>query len=84
MTDFVLDNSVTMRWLLESPTLSDQKYAEQVLNSLSDVDAIVVPNLWHLEVCSVLLGAEKCGKIEPGDIDNFLCQLGDPLAWSRP
>lgn len=33
MTDFVLDNSVAMRWHLESNKASDQKYAEDVLKS---------------------------------------------------
>ena len=46
--DFVLDNSVSMRWLLESEKSSDQKYAETVLNSLVEANALV-PNLWHLE-----------------------------------
>jgi len=52
MTGFVLDNSVAMRWLLESPKASDQKYAENVLKSLSEQDA-VVPNLWHLEAGNI-------------------------------
>ena len=47
MTDFVLDNSVAMRWLLESEKVSDQKYAEKVLKSMTDSDAFV-PNLWQL------------------------------------
>ena len=31
MIDFVLDNSVSMRWLLASEKAADQKYAENVL-----------------------------------------------------
>ena len=57
MADFVLDNSVAMRWLLESEKMSDQKYAEQVLESLEYSNALT-PNLWHLEASNVLLGAE--------------------------
>jgi len=72
--DFVLDNSVSMRWLLETPKSSDQKYAEKVLKSLSDVDSIV-PNLWHLEVSNVLLGAEKRTDIDVGDSEGFIIQL---------
>lgn len=74
MSDFVLDNSVTMRWLFESNKVSDQKYAERVLESLLKVDA-VVPNLWHLEVANVLLGAEKRGDTTAGQSEGFLAQL---------
>ena len=74
MTGFVLDNSVAMRWLLESPKAPDQKYAEKVLKSLSEQDA-VVPNLWHLEACNVVLGAEKRGEITVGESEKFITQL---------
>jgi len=58
MTEFVLDNSVAMRWHLESEKVSDQKYAVSVLTSLAEVTALV-PNLCHLEAANVLLGAEE-------------------------
>ncbi|MFT5548095.1 MAG: putative nucleic acid-binding protein [Candidatus Azotimanducaceae bacterium] len=74
MTDFVLDNSVAMRWHLESEKTSDQKYAEAVLHSLAEVDALV-PNLWHLEATNVLLGAEKRGESTIGEIERFIAQL---------
>ena len=74
MMDFVLDNSVSMRWLLESEKSSDQKYAETVLNSLVEANALV-PNLWHLEATNVLLGAEKRGQVEAGEIERFISQL---------
>ncbi len=74
MTNFVLDNSVAMRWLLESVKASDQKYAETVLKSLVDTDALV-PNLWHLEVTNVLLGAEKRLEVNAGEIEAFISQL---------
>ena len=74
MTDFVLDNSVAMRWLLASEKVSDQKYAEQVLESMRHVDALT-PNLWHLEAVSVLLGAEKRGEVSLGEIERFISQL---------
>ena len=74
MTDFVLDNSVSMRWLLKSPKVADQKYAETVLRSLAEVDA-VVPNLWHLEASNVLLSAEKRTEINLGDSEGSIIQL---------
>lgn len=74
MSHFVLDNSIAMRWLLETSKIKDQNYAESVLETLSDVDAIV-PSLWHLEAVSVLLGAEKRGEITEGEIEIFITQL---------
>jgi predicted nucleic acid-binding protein len=74
MTDFVLDNSVAMRWLLESPKASDQKYALKVLKSLSEQDAMV-PGLWHLEASNVVLNAEKRGEITIGMSEQFINQL---------
>ncbi len=74
MSGFILDNSVSMRWLLESNKAVDQKYAEAVLKSLLDADALV-PNLWHLEASNVLLGAEKRSEIDAGEIERFISQL---------
>lgn len=74
MSAFILDNSVSMRWLLESNKPADQKYAEAVLKSLLDADAIV-PNLWHLEAANVVLGAEKRAEIDAGEIEGFISQL---------
>lgn len=71
---FVLDNSVAMRWLLKSGKASDQTYAEKVLMQLSGEDAFV-PNLWHLEACNVLLGAEKRLEVTIGEIEGFISQL---------
>ena len=74
MTRFVLDNSVAMRWILESDKRSDQEYAETVLKSLSNTEAFV-PNLWHLEASNVLLSAEKRSEISVGEIEGFISQL---------
>ena len=74
MTDFVLDNSVAMRWLLESEKVSDQRYAEAVLNTM-DESAAWVPNLWHLEAVNVFQGAEKRGDASAAEIERFISQL---------
>ena len=71
---FVLDPSVTMRWLLSSPKTADQKYAEKVLRSLVDTQARV-PDLWYLEVANVLLGAERRRELVPGESEAFISQL---------
>lgn len=74
MTGFVLDNSITMRWLLQSNKKTDQMYAESVLKSFVDV-AAVVPDLWHLEATNVLVMAEKRGQLETSDVERFISQL---------
>ncbi|MBL4608590.1 MAG: type II toxin-antitoxin system VapC family toxin [Pseudomonadales bacterium] len=74
MSDFVMDNSVAMRWLLESLKKKDQEYAEAVLKSFIANDA-VVPTLWHLEASNVLLGAESRGDISQGEAEGFILQL---------
>jgi predicted nucleic acid-binding protein len=72
--DVVLDASVAMRWLLPSESENDQKYAHAVLNALVDKQ-VVVPHLWHLEVASVLLAAEKRGDISVAISESFISQL---------
>jgi len=74
MSAYVLDNSVAMRWLLASQKKSDQAYAEAVLQTLAEADA-VVPHLWHLEAVNVLLGAEKRGELETGEVERFIAQI---------
>lgn len=74
MSVFVLDNSVSMRWLLESNKKSDQVYAESVLKSLIDSEALI-PNLWHLEASNVLLEAEKRKEVGTGEVERFISQL---------
>lgn len=70
----VLDNSVTMRWLMPSIKQKDQDYAKAVLKTFIDSEA-VVPNLWHLEVGNVLLGAEKRGEIDISASEAFISRL---------
>jgi predicted nucleic acid-binding protein len=74
MSRFVLDNSVAMRWLLASQKKADQTYAENVLRSLVETEA-VVPNLWHLEAANVLITAERQGELEPGEVERFVAQI---------
>ena len=85
---FVLDNSVAMRWLIPSLEPSDQQYAERVLKSMNEADALV-PELWHLEMSNVLLGAEKSGEITVAQTEAFTSQLEnlpisvDSSTWRR-
>jgi predicted nucleic acid-binding protein len=55
-TDFVLDNSVTMRWCFDAGT---HAYADQVLDQLQTRQAVaIVPVLWRYELSAVLARAE--------------------------
>ena len=54
---FVLDNSVSMRWLFKDGTEADLLYSEQVLEALKEGSA-VVPGVWWLEVSNVIARAE--------------------------
>lgn len=55
---FVLDNSVTMRWLFKDGSLKDQQYARTVLQAI-EYDNVLVPSIWSLEVANVISRAEK-------------------------
>jgi predicted nucleic acid-binding protein len=55
---FVLDNSVTMRWLFGDGSAQDQAYARMVLD-LIDIDTVLVPGIWCLEVANVITRAEN-------------------------
>ncbi len=74
MTDFVIDNSVTMRWLLATNKKVDQQYADTVLKSLLATEAMV-PDLWRLEAANVLLSSEKRLEIDAVESERFISQL---------
>lgn len=74
MSEFVLDASVAMRWILSSCKSGDQEYAWRVLDELSGTEAIA-PSIWGLEVGNVLLKAENSGLVQPLDSERFIEQL---------
>ena len=55
--NFVLDNSVTMRWLFGDGKPSELAFAAKVLDALKTGNAIV-PVTWGLEVANVIARAE--------------------------
>ena len=65
--DYVLDNSVSMRWILPTGKLTDQEYANSVLNSMEHAGAIV-PAHWHLEAVNALLTAAERKEIDAESI----------------
>jgi predicted nucleic acid-binding protein len=68
---FVLDNSVSMRWILPDVVGENQAYAKSVLTALRR-DAARVPSLWCLETANVLARAERVGHISAPDTARFL------------
>jgi len=73
--EFVLDNSVSLRWCLPSAKKADQDYAAWVLSTAFVSSAAVVPGIWHLEVANTLRRAEKFGELSEGQSDTFIRRL---------
>lgn len=72
---FVLDNSVTMSWLLNDGKPSDLAYARKVLGALRDT-AAVAPGLWALEAANVLTRLEAKGLMSEAHTRAFVGTLG--------
>ena len=65
---FVLDASVVVAWLLDD---EDEPRARAAVDRL-EVEVALVPPVWHVEVRSALLGAERRGRISPTNVDDCL------------
>ncbi len=70
---FVVDNSIVMAWCFRDETSS---YAQKVLESLAYHEAIT-PAIWPLEVCNVLVVAERKKRLHQSDSTQFLSLLHD-------
>ena len=78
MTDFVLDASVTMSWLLGDARTADRSYAETVLDALKDPGTRArVPVTWGLEVANVVARAETKTLVVEAQSNAFLEMLRD-------
>lgn len=69
----MLDASVATAWLLDD---EDEALSSAALERL-ETDEALVPQLWHVEVRSALLGAERSGRIRSDEVDERLRSLGD-------
>lgn len=72
--NFVLDNSVAMRWLQPNTKPTDTAYATNVLNVLTTGQALV-PSLWALEAANVIAKMESKGLITEARSQAFLALL---------
>lgn len=75
---FVLDNSVTMRWLFGDGSAEDLAYASNIL-ALMETQAAeaFVPAVWRLEVANVIVRAESKGLLTEAKSAEFLGVLQD-------
>jgi len=72
--NFVLDNSVTMRWFFGDGKPQELRYAENVLDAMKTAGAIV-PSVWGLEVANVISRAEAKGLVTEARSETFLEML---------
>jgi predicted nucleic acid-binding protein len=66
--DFVIDNSVVMTWCFKDEI---NPYADVILDRL-EISTGFVPSIWPLEVCNVLLVAERKRRIGRADSARFI------------
>lgn len=74
---FVLDNSITMRWLLNDRDAETMDYAKRVLELMVEGASAVVPNLWALEAANVTAKALRKGHISQAEASQFLALIGE-------
>jgi predicted nucleic acid-binding protein len=73
VSEFVLENSVTMRWCFDS---GNHAYADRVLDQLEAASAVAfVPLLWRYEVSAVLARAEVKGLLSAQKAAEFMEDL---------
>jgi predicted nucleic acid-binding protein len=68
---FVVDASVTLAWCFEDEATPQ---TETILDRLSD-DTAMVPALWELEVCNVLLLGERRSRLTESQSARFVALL---------
>jgi len=85
---FVLDASVALLWLVPQTNPSGMDYADAVLISLKESQA-VVPSLFALETANVVAKVESRGVVTEADSQRFISLLGklniatDPETMTR-
>lgn len=74
--NFVLDNSVAMRWFFGDGRPHELAYAQDVLEAMKQAIA-VVPVTWGLEVSNVIARAEAKELVTEARSEAFLEMLGE-------
>ena len=71
--NFVLDNSIVMRWFFNDGSIKDRQYSEGVLNLIVlGSNTPITPGIWPLEIANVISRAESMGQIEETRSAHFL------------
>jgi predicted nucleic acid-binding protein len=78
---FVLDYSLSVRWLRRNGSALDQTYAEQVLSGLIKNEAWV-PSLWWIDMANVISRSEQHKLISQVESEQFM-RLLEPLPISE-
>ncbi len=88
--NFVLDASVTMRWLFPDGKPAERAYALEILEAMKQArTGTLVPATWGLEVANVIAKAEGKGLILEAQSEAFFELLAgvdikaDPATFSR-
>lgn len=68
---FVLDTSMTMAWCFEDEADSDADATLDILKA----NGVIAPGLWVFEVANVLLVAERRGRIDTLQVEDFVILL---------
>ncbi len=72
MSDFVLDASVALAWVLDNPIAP---YAMEVRRALASGKRGLVPALWHVEIANGLATAERRRDLVGADVDEALATI---------
>ena len=72
MSDFVLDASVSLAWVLDNPI---PPYAMDVRRALGNGKRGLVPALWHLEIANGLISAERRQDLVGADLMDALATI---------
>jgi predicted nucleic acid-binding protein len=72
VSDFVLDASVALAWVLDNPIPA---YALEVRQIMFDGKRGLVPALWHLEIANGLAMAERRRDLTAADAEDALDQI---------
>jgi predicted nucleic acid-binding protein len=70
--EFVLDNSVVARWLLQDGSAKDRQYASMVLDLLEDNAKALVPPIFNIEIANVIARAEHLGQLHEAVSAQFI------------
>jgi len=72
VSDFVLDASVALAWVVDNPIAP---YALEVRRALANGKRGLVPALWHLEIANALATAERRRDLLGADLDGALATI---------